>query len=66
MLNSEKWYKADENDEIWWLDDDKVGDMVFSFDKKTYFRLWMDYPDKLTPEQKEIFDKENPMLASLF
>lgn len=66
MSNSTKWYKADKNDKIWWLDDDKKGEFVFSFDRKTSFSLWEDYPYKLTPEQKEIFDKENPMLASLF
>ena len=33
---------------------------TFSFDKETVFNLMTDYPDKLTPEQKTIFDKENP------
>ena len=31
-----------------------------SVDRKTVFNLMTDYPEKLTPEQKEIFDKENP------
>ena len=39
---------------------EKEGEHSFSFDKETVFDLMKDYPDKLTPEQKEIFDKENP------
>ena len=40
--------------------------MVFSFEKKAKFNLFADYPWKLTPEQKEIFDKENPYWANFF
>ena len=49
---------------IWWLDDlDRRGPLLFSFDLKTVYNYYGDYPDKLTDEQKEIFDKENPELA---
>lgn len=37
-----------------------------SFDKKTIFNIFADYPHKLTKEQKEIFDKENPYWADFF
>ena len=38
---------------------------LFSFDQETIFNFWTDYPDKLTPEQIEIFKKENPIMAEL-
>ena len=61
------FYKANETDKIWWIDDlDSVELFLFSFDRKTIFNLFSDYPYKLTKAQKELFDKENPYLASLF
>lgn len=58
------WYKNEETDKVWWKDDDKVvGELVFSFDKKTEFNFWQDYPHKLTPEQKDAFDAENAILV---
>lgn len=64
----DKWYKENPGDKIWWLDnsDEVKGEWVFSFDKKTRFNLFQDYPHKLSPEQKEIFDKENPYWADYF
>ena len=63
-----KWYKNDPTDKIWWLDNayEKVGEWIFSFDKKTTFNMFADYPHKLTKEQKEIFDKENPYWKNFF
>lgn len=67
MLNSNRWYKNEETDTIWWLDTpDRVGEWIFSFDKKTSFNLFADYPHKLSKEQKAIFDKENPHWAEFF
>lgn len=67
-MQSDRWYKNDPIDKIWWLDnaDEKVGEWIFSFDKKTTFNMFADYPHKLTKEQKEIFDKENPFWADFF
>ena len=66
MLNS--WYKENKGDQIWWLDngEEVEGEFIFSFDKKTTFNMFADYPFKLTPEQKAIFDKENPFWAEFF
>lgn len=63
-----KWYKENPNDKIYWLDNsnDVKGEFVFSFDKKTTFNLFADYPHKLTAEQKAIFDKENLYWADFF
>ena len=52
-------HKKKNTDIIWWVKDDN-GEQKFSFDRETVFNLMTDYPEKLTPEQKEIFDKENP------
>ena len=53
--------KNEETDVFWWLDDlDRIGIWEFSFDQETLFSLFHDYPYKLTKEQKEIFDRENP------
>lgn len=59
--------KYSDDDLIYWVDDesDIEGRVLFSFDKRTVFNFWTDYPDKLTAEQIKIFKKENPTLAEL-
>ena len=58
------FYKEKETDKVYWVDNfDSVGDFLFSFDKKVIFNLFRDYPYKLSKEQKQIFDKENPFWA---
>ena len=61
------FYKNDDRDVIWWVEwpCERDGDMLFSFDRKTIFNFFADYPQKLTTEQKAIFDRENPILAEL-
>ena len=67
-MQNNNWYKEHETDVIWWLDnaDETVGEFIFSFDKKEKFNMFADYPHKLTKEQKEIFDKENPYWKEFF
>lgn len=45
---------------------DNIGKWVFSFDKKKEFNMFIDYSYNLTPEQKKIFDEENPEWAEFF
>ncbi len=70
IKNMEKliFYKNDEADKIWWVDNakDEKGVFLFSFDKKKVYNLFSDYPWKLTSEEKAIFDKENPSWAEFF
>lgn len=67
MTKKDVFIKNNPGDKIWWLDNDEtVGEWVFSFDKKKKFNLFRDYPDKLTNEEKELFDKENPYWAHFF
>ena len=62
-----EFYKNNEDDKIYWVDNtERIGEHLFSFDKKTVFNLFEDYPYKLTKEQKRIFDKENPEWAEFF
>lgn len=61
------FYKKNKADKVFWLETpDSKGEFVFSFDQKQTFNLFEDYPDKLTKEQKEIFDAENPYWADYF
>lgn len=67
-MSSDRFYKEKPTDQIWWVDNTggKVGEHLFSFDKKKVFNLFADYPHNLTPKQKEIFDRENPFWADFF
>ena len=67
MEQPKRLFKNNRHDKIWWVDTfDKDGGMEFTFDKVTFFNAFRDYPHALTPEQKEIFDKENPFWADFF
>ena len=67
MGTSKNFVKNNPTDTIWWVDDpDVIGVWEFSFDRQTVFNMFADYPWKLTPEQKAIFDKENPYWANFF
>lgn len=63
-----KWFKNNPDDVIWWLDNstEVKGEWIFTFDKVETFNMFADYPHKLTPEQKEIFDRENPFWVDFF
>lgn len=66
-MDKQRFYKNHRGDKIWWVDNSEtVGEWLFTFDKKTIFNMFSDYPDKLTPEQKELFDKENPYWSKFF
>lgn len=61
------FYKNKETDKIYWVYNlDSVGERLFTFDKKVIFNLFADYPHKLSKEQKQIFDEENPEWADFF
>ncbi len=70
-----EFYKKNKTDKIWWIDDYIIeegiiepinGSLLFSFDKKKIYNAWTDYPYKLTKEEKDIFDKENPYWRDFF
>ena len=75
MLSNKKYedfYKKNKNDRIWWtseLDENNeslLDSHLFSFDKKKVYDLFKDYPNRLTNEEQEIFDKENPFWVKFF
>lgn len=67
VSSKDNWYKNNDTDQIWWKDTpDQVGVWIFSFDREEEFNMFSDYPHKLTSEQKQIFDEENPNWAEFF
>ncbi len=63
---SDSFYKNSPEDKIWWLEtSEEVGLFEFSFDKVRIYNFFRDYPQELTPEEREIFRRENPKLAAL-
>lgn len=63
-----KWFKNEETDTIWWLDnsDEVNGIFIFSFDKKKQYNLFEDYPHNMKPEEVVIFNNENPFWQDFF
>lgn len=63
----EDFRKENPSDKVWWTGRVGIyGEHLFSFDKKKIYNLFEDYPQNLTPEEKEIFDKENPYWVEFF
>ena len=61
------FYKEEPDDKVWWLDEEgDVGEFVFSFNKKRLYNLFRDYPHKLSVEEWETFNKENPYWEEFF
>lgn len=58
--------KNKSTDKVWWAKYTDNGTFQFSFDRVTVFNLFEDYPWKLTREQKQVFDKENPQWRDFF
>lgn len=44
----------------------EFGVPVFTFDGKKWYYLFRDCPQALTPEEREIFEKEEPFWADFF
>lgn len=63
---SNRWYKNEAEDSIWWKETGTIGEFIFSFDKEKEFNLFEDYPYQLSSEQLRLFDKENPYWAKFF
>ena len=63
----DRWYKNNNNDKIWWLDncDKIIGAFIFSFDRKKRYNLFSDYPKNMTKKEIDIFNSENPYWKSL-
>ncbi len=61
------FYKENDADQIWWVDNmDRVGLHLFSFDKKKIYNLFTDYPYSMTEEEIAVFNRENPFWSEFF
>lgn len=58
--------KKDVNGFHWIRNPEQKGEHLFTFDDKHIFNLFRDYPNALTKEEKEQFDKLNPFWADFF
>lgn len=65
-MDKKKFYKINESDLTIWVDSEQIGEHLFTFDKQRIFNLFADYPWKLSPQEKAVFDKENPYWADFF
>lgn len=59
-------YKENPDNAIYEVLDDMMQGLAFSFDKKTIYHFFSDYPHNLTKEQKAIFDREYADWLSYF
>lgn len=62
--------KSDKNETVsrfrWVRNPGQKGELLFTFDGAQIFNLFRDYPDRLSQDQKEQFDAENPYWADFF
>ena len=62
-----EFYKNNKTDAIWWGSDPNIiSEWLFSFDKKKVYNLFKDYPWELSPDEKALFDRENPYWKDFF
>jgi len=60
-------YKAAKGDKVWWVDyPNVIGKFVFTLDKKKFFNLFGDYPQKLSVEEWIAFNEDNPYWEKFF
>lgn len=64
-LEGEFYFEKDEGGRFWWVRfDDRIGMLAFTFDrKKIYYYFSGDYPDRLTAEERRIFEEDCPFWA---
>lgn len=67
MNDDERYYREHPDDKVLWLNEfTGEGEFRFTFDGKRIYNLFADYPHNMTPEEVEIFDRENPHWAEFF
>ncbi len=60
-------YKENKDDKVWWLDNEKaIGEFACTRDKKTFYNLFADYPDKLSVQDWITFNEENEYWVKFF
>ena len=66
MPSKKDMYKRNPGDHVSWVDSDKDGEMLITFDGTKIYNLFLDYPHNMTKREKKLFDAENPFWASFF
>ncbi len=65
LIPEKRGFYIKKGKKVGWLDTSEyIGSMDFSIDGKRVFSMWKDYPWKLTREEKEIFDRDEPFWAN--
>lgn len=60
-------HKEKEEYKTMWVDNvDSIGERLFTFDKKKIYNLFEDYPQNMSDEEVEIFNKENSYWREFF
>ena len=60
-------YREHRGDRVIWVDKPGViGEHLFTFNKKIFYNLFQDYPERLTVEEWLEFNEENPYWAEFF
>lgn len=55
-----KIYRDSKDNKVWWLETEALGESVFTIDKKKFYSLFGDYPEKLSVEEWLTFNDEYP------
>ena len=66
IIDADGFYKEHKTSKIYWKKGDSIGQLLISFDKKKVYNLWQDYPQNMSKEEIEIFNKEEPYWAVFF
>lgn len=61
------FYKDNDKDAVYWvMNNESIGEYLFSFDREKIYNLFADYPHNLTAEELALFNKENPYWQEFF
>lgn len=56
-----------DDDSVYWvMNNEWIGEYLFTFDKEKIYNLFADYPHNLTAEELAIFNKKNPYWQEFF
>ena len=62
------WFYKDNDEDIvhWVMNNESIGEHLFTFDKEKIYNIFADYPHNLTAEEIAIFNKENSYWQEFF
>lgn len=67
FYTNNRFYKDSDKDIAYWMmNNEWIGEYLFTFDKEKIYNQFADYPHNLTAEELAIFNKENPYWQAFF